>query len=213
MIQYLLAKLTNRCAVLIKGGKACRPDGVPPRMFKHLPATWLLCIIALFNILMSATYPSPWVTAKLFTVFKRGSRALVNNYRGISVINSIKTLYDMVLCDRLNKWFKHREQAGSQAGRCCLEHIVTLRLLTDVARRKKFKLFITFVDFTCAYANVPRNILFYILKRLWLWDSNIACYSHHVQVNRMYSGNSNSYCLDWCASGLLHILLIVRYFC
>lgn len=152
----------------LKCGKACGPDGVPPGIFKLLPPAWILTITTLFNsVFTSATYPSSWVTAKLFTVFKRGSRALVSNYRGISVINSFAKLYDMVLCARLNRWFSpYREQAGCQAGRGCLEHIVTLRLLCDVARRKKFKLFITFVDFSQAYDRVPRDVMFRVLKRL-----------------------------------------------
>ena len=64
-------------------------------------------------------------------------------------------------------WFTpYREQAGSQKGRGCLEHIVTLRLLTDFAKKKKCKLFVTFVDFAQAYDLVPRQILFKILQRL-----------------------------------------------
>ncbi len=73
----------------------------------------------------------------------------------------------MVLCDRLNRWFKpYREQAGLQNKGGCLEHIVTLRLLTDMARRKKTKLFVTFEDFSKAYDLVPRGDLFRVLKRL-----------------------------------------------
>lgn len=152
----------------LKGNKACGPDGVPPGILKVLPATWVLTITALFNnVFMSALYPPSWISARLFTIFKRGSRVLVANYRGITIINSLAKLYDMVICDRLCKWFRpFREQAGSQAGRGCLEHIVILRLLTDIARRKKFKLFVTFVDFSQAYDKVPRSTLFRILKRL-----------------------------------------------
>ena len=73
----------------------------------------------------------------------------------------------MVLSARLSQWFvPYREQAGSQAGRGSIEHIVTLRLLMDVARRKKKKLFITFVDFSKAYDCVPRYKLFMKLKQL-----------------------------------------------
>ena len=73
--------------------------------------------------------------------------------------NSIAKIYDMVLCT-------FREQAGSQVGRGCMEHIVTLRLLMDLARRKKFKLFITFVDFSKAYDCIPRYKLFLTLKQM-----------------------------------------------
>ena len=81
-------------------------------------------------------------------LFKKGNRKDPNNYRGISIINSIAKLYDMILCKRLELWFKpYREQAGAQKGRGCIEHLVTLRLLTDYAKKKNRKLFITFVDF------------------------------------------------------------------
>ena len=64
-------------------------------------------------------------------------------------------------------WFKpYREQAGAQKGRGCIEHIVALRLLSDYAKKKKTKLFMTFVDFSKAYDLVPRNMLFLVLKRL-----------------------------------------------
>ena len=64
----------------------------------------------------------------------------------------------MSLCQRLNLWFKpFREQAGAQKHRSCIGHIVTLRLLTDTARRKNTKLFVTFVDFSKAYDFVARR--------------------------------------------------------
>ena len=73
----------------------------------------------------------------------------------------------MILCSRLEIWFKpYREQAGAQKGRGYLEHIITLRLLTDLARKKKRKLFVVFVDFRQAYDLVPRQMLFKVLKRL-----------------------------------------------
>ncbi len=103
----------------------------------------------------------------MFIGFKRGSRSVVDNYKGISAINSISKLYDMVLCNRLNHWFHpFREQAGAQSKRGCIEHIEALRLLTNVASREKRKLFVTFVDFSKVYDRVPRDKLFVILKRI-----------------------------------------------
>ncbi len=64
----------------------------------------------------------------------------------------------MILCSRLKIWFKpFREQAGAQEKRGCLVHIVSLRLLCDMAQRKKLKLFVTFIDFSKAYDRVPRG--------------------------------------------------------
>ena len=152
----------------MKVDKACGPDGLTPGVFSMLPAQWVLTITSLFNtVFMSGMYPVSWVRAIMFTVFKRGNRSVVDNYRGISVINSISKLYDMVLCNRLNLWFRpFREQAGAQSKRGCIEHIVALRLLTEVARKEKHKLFVTFVDFSKAYDLVPRDKLFVVLKRI-----------------------------------------------
>lgn len=73
----------------------------------------------------------------MFVIFKKGNRADPNNYRGISVTNAIAKLYDMVLYNRLYQWFKpYREQAGAQKKRGCMEHIVALRLIIDIAKRK-----------------------------------------------------------------------------
>ena len=154
--------------VKLKPNKSSGVDGIPPGIFKLLPANWILYITTLFNnIFLSGSYPDCWTSAKLFTLYKKGSKSDPGNYRGINVINAIAKIYDMVLADRLSQWFiPYREQAGSQVGRGCMEHIVALRLLMDVARRKKLKLFITFVDFSKAYDRVPRYKLFNILKNM-----------------------------------------------
>ena len=123
----------------MKANKSCGPDGIPPGVFKLLTPSWILLITSLFNLIFSsASYHVSWSKSKLFMLFKRGNRKDPNNYRGISVINSVAKLFDMVLCNHLELWFKpYREQAGAQRGRGCIEHIVALRLLVDYAKKKK----------------------------------------------------------------------------
>ena len=158
----------ERQTKLLKSNKASGPDGLPPGILKILPEQWILLLATLFNnIFYSATYPLDWTKAKLVTIYKKGDKENVRNYRGISIINSIAKLYDMVLCWRLKQWFKpYREQAGAQEKRGCLEHIVSLRILCDMAKRKRLKLFVTFIDFSQAYDRVPRHTLFRVLQRL-----------------------------------------------
>ena len=152
----------------MESDRAGGTDGVPPGVLKLLPANWLIFLTCILNNLFSnAVYPQSWTLAKMVTIFKKGNRRLPGNYRGITIINCLAKLYDKILCYRLHQWFRpYREQAGSQQGRGCVEHIVTLRLVTDYAIKKKIKLYIIFVDFSQAYDNVPRATLFSILKRL-----------------------------------------------
>lgn len=88
----------------IKSDKACGPDGIPPGVFKLLPADWILCITTLFNsIFNSGLYPNVWSKTKFVTIFKKGDRKNPGNYRGINIMSSIAKLYDMVLCCRLEQ--------------------------------------------------------------------------------------------------------------
>ena len=105
----------TRQAKLLKPNKAPGPDGLSPGIFRSLPEQWLLLLASLFNVVFySCSYPLEWSKAKLVTIYKKGDKAKVENYRGINVINSIAKLYDMILCSRLKQWYKpYREQAGA----------------------------------------------------------------------------------------------------
>ncbi len=152
----------------LKPNNASGPDGLPPGVFTLLPANWIITLATLFNnIFVYGVYPSEWVRVKAFAIFKKGDKANPSNYRCISVLNSIAKLYDMVLSERLKHRLRpFREQAGAQRSRDCTKHIVTLRLSTSMARQRKSKLFVTFVDFSKAYDLVPRHKLFTVLRRL-----------------------------------------------
>ncbi|MPC37463.1 hypothetical protein E2C01_030943 [Portunus trituberculatus] len=63
-------------------------------------------------------------------------------------------------------WAPFREQARSQQGRRCTEHVVTLRLFIDFANRRKQELFVCYVEFSMANDRVPCFSLFHMLLEL-----------------------------------------------
>ena len=150
----------------LKANKASGTDGLSPGIFKLLPATWISLITYLFNLVfIEGVYPENWCFSKLTVLFKKGNSSLCDNYRGISVMNTLAKIYDSILCKRLELWFSpFREQAGAQKGRSCEEQIATLRLAIDIAKHKKQKLFIVYVDFSKAYDLISRTKLIEILK-------------------------------------------------
>lgn len=105
--------------------KACGPDGIPFGDFSLMSPQWLVTIAAIFNnIFASAIFPDAWIRAKVLPIFKKGDKSNTDIYRGISVMNSIAKLYEMVLCERLNHWLKpDREQTGVQKKHGCMENI------------------------------------------------------------------------------------------
>ena len=97
----------------------------------------------------------------------------------------------MVLCSRLKQWFRpYREQAGAKEGRGCLEHIVSLRLLCDMAWRKKLTLFVTFVDFSQAYDRVPRHTLFRVIRRLGCGSVMLGAFVAMYSITESWIGTA-----------------------
>ena len=144
----------------LKSDKAAGSDSVPPGLFKHISDEWLYVITFLFNMVFHGAYPLEWALARMFMIYKKGDRLFPSNYRGISIINAIAKIYDMVLNNRFIKWYKPRsEQAGAQKGRGCEEQILVLRLLISIAQKTGRTLYIAFVDFCKAYDKILRSLL------------------------------------------------------
>lgn len=145
--------------------KSGGPRGIPPAAIKYLPSNWIVYITFIFNAIFFGSFPLQWHYAKMIPIFKKGSPKLTENYRGISISDTLVKHYDGILNQRFMKWFKpDPEQAGGQPGRSCQEQIINLRLLIDIAKKKRRKLFIVFIDFSAAYDRVDRNLLFYKLR-------------------------------------------------
>ena len=148
---------------------------------------WIMFLTLVFNFIFStSSIPLAWGVSRLIVIFKKGSRLVCDNYRGIAISDTFGKIFDTLLCLRLQLWFKPcREQAGAQRGRGCAEHLLTLRLLIDYAISKKCSLFLVFVDFSKAYDKVPRNALIRLLCQLgcgYLMISAIANLYSNTQM-------------------------------
>ena len=131
-----------------------------------LPLQWFLYLLTLFNIVFTQCYyPIEWCYNKLFVLFKSGDRASCDNYRGISVMDSLAKIYDTMIMNRISMWCSiDKCQAGAQNGRSCLEQIFTLRMLCHYAKNKKSKLYVLFIDYSKAYDRVSRRKLIEVLR-------------------------------------------------
>ena len=141
--------------------------GLCPGLFSSLPIIWLF-FLTIFNFVFTRVcYPIFWCHNKLITLFKSGLKMDCGNYRGISIMNTLAKVYDLLIMKRLVLWMNiDKCQAGARKGRGCVEHIMSLRLLIDYAIYKKKKLFVLFVDFSKAYDRVPRDKLLECLRRM-----------------------------------------------
>ena len=143
-------------------------SGVCPGIIQMLPESWLSFLLLLFNVVfMNMNYPVLWCYSKLVLIFKAGNRMLCDNYRGISIMDTLAKIYDALIYNRLLLWCNISKcQAGAQKKRSCIEQILSLRLLCDFAVFRNVKLYVLFIDFSKAYDRVPRNKMLEVLKSL-----------------------------------------------
>lgn len=87
----------------------------------------------------SLRFSLAWCYSKLTVLFESDDRMLCDNYRGISIMDTLTKLYDTLIANRIKLWMAvDKRQAGAVEGRECLEQIFMLRLLCDYAEYKKF---------------------------------------------------------------------------
>ena len=140
--------------------------GLSPALLVNLPMNWLMFFLTLFNVVFDSFYfPLDWCYSRLTVLFKSGDHMLYDNYRGISIMDTIAKLYDTLIMNRIKIWMDVDNcQAGIMEGRGCLEQMCTVRLLCDYVNYKKFKLYVLFIDYRKAYDKIPRSKLIECLK-------------------------------------------------
>lgn len=116
-------------------------SGICPMLINVFNVVWRLFLLNIFNVVfLQVCYPMLWCYSKLIVLFNSGNRMLCGNYRGISIMDTLAKLYEILILNRLKLWWSiDKCQAGAQKNRGCLEQICALRLLCDYAVYKKKK--------------------------------------------------------------------------
>ena len=115
--------------------------------------------------------PESWREATIWPIHKNGSMKLAENYRGITLSNSIYKLYASILNSRLEE-FTEREnilqdtQNGFRKMRCTIDNIYILNHCVNKSISKGQKLYAFFVDFRAAFDSIDRPLLFEFLNRV-----------------------------------------------
>ncbi|KAF4524974.1 hypothetical protein B566_EDAN008036 [Ephemera danica] len=104
--------------LLIKPDAAAGPDGVPARVLHNCASSISNSICALFNFsLDSGAVPDAWKEAKVFPVYKSGSKSDLSNYRPISLTSLVSKCLERIVVEKLHSHLNSnnlisREQHG-----------------------------------------------------------------------------------------------------
>ena len=139
-----------------------------------------------------------WTRLLLVPVYKAGDLAVLDSYRGISLISVPCKVFSLIIQRRLAAWVDSQLlelQCGFRNGRSCNDAIFCMRLLHEHAVRNKQPMLTCFVDWSKAYDFVNRRLAWQcfesggmpakFLKLLQLLHSQTMCAvkGDHQQVD------------------------------
>lgn len=174
-------------------GKAPGIDGVGYEFYCGMDYESRLLLLDCFNhILEKEQVPKDWCKLKMFLLHKKGDQANVENYRGITLLNSVAKLFTAMIAGRLTRWADSENimpecQSGFRPGRSCIDNLFVLLTVVNLHLRVPGTwLFVAFVDFKQAFDSVDHNVLW---RKLW----NYGCSNKIINLLRsLYTSASVS---------------------
>ena len=152
--------------------KSPGPDGLPAEFFKCTMEHILPYLTTLFNnIFESGNIPDSWGNSIICPLHKKGSLFDPNNFRGVSLINTICKMFTNILTSRLDKWTEkfnviHESQAGFRRQYSTVDNIFTLHAVTQKYLCKKGgRFYCLFIDFRKAFDSIDHDKLWDALTR------------------------------------------------
>ncbi|KAK3530329.1 hypothetical protein QTP86_023938, partial [Hemibagrus guttatus] len=152
----------------MKSGKAVGPDDIPVEVWKCLGEAAVEFLANLFNrVLESERMPEEWRRSVLVPIFKnKGDVQSCSNYRGIKLMSHTMKLWERVVEARLRKVVEICEQQyGFMPRKSTTDAIFALRILMEKYRDGQRELHCVFVDLEKAYDRVPREELWYCMRK------------------------------------------------
>ncbi|KAK3511784.1 hypothetical protein QTP70_021803, partial [Hemibagrus guttatus] len=152
----------------MKSGKAVGPDDIPVEVWKCLGEAAVEFLTSLFNrVLESERMPEEWRRSVLVPIFKnKGDMQSCSNYRGIKLTSHTMKLWERVVEARVRKVVEICEQQyGFMPRKSTTDAIFALRILMEKYRDGQRELHCVFVDLEKAYDRVPREELWYCMRK------------------------------------------------
>ena len=160
----------------MKNGKAVGPDDIPVEVWKCLGEIALEFLAKLYNRTMERErMPEEWRDSILIPIFKnKGDVQSCSNYRGIKLISHSMKLWERVVERRLRSKLTFSEQQyGFMPGKSTTDALFALRVLMEKYREGQKELHCVFVDLEKAYDKVPREEVWYCMRKSGLAEKYV----------------------------------------
>ena len=151
----------------MKNNKSTGPDELPIDLIKLLKERGINWMTLCLREIMRNGIPQEWRTSVITPIFKqKGDPLMCGNYRGIKLLSHCLKLLERVIEARLRLIVNIKQnQYGFQKGRSTTEPMFCLRILQEKFREFNRDLHMVFVDLEKAYDTIPRDLIWYCLRR------------------------------------------------
>lgn len=107
------------------------------------------------HIINSKKIPKKWKKSNTIPMFKKGKKTSPDNYRGITLLNSILKTFTKLILEELCKSIQIREeQQGFRKNRSTIDAIFIVRQIAEKSREYNKPAYLCFVDMTKAFDRV-----------------------------------------------------------
>ena len=159
----------DKALAQIKTGKA--PVHIPVELMKIGSENVRHATFDLIVQHWGGTIPQDWIDGILLPLYKsKGEKSVCDNYRGITLLESVGKVLARVLLNRLQKEICPvvipESQCGFRSGRGCVDMIFSARQVQEKCIEQQMPLYQVFVDLTKAFDTVNREALWKVLGKL-----------------------------------------------
>lgn len=153
----------------MKIGKAAGPSGVMTEMLKASGLKGAQVIADLANAIIATGHiPTEWEESIIINLFKgKGDAMERSNYRGLKLLDHVMKVLERVLEKVIREQVDiNAMQFGFMPGKGTSDAIFILRQMQEKYLNKNKKLYFAFVDLEKAFDRVPREVIWWSMRKL-----------------------------------------------
>ncbi len=205
----------------MKNNKAPGPSGITSEMLKGVGDVGIDWLYEVLNdFCKQEKLPDDLKISEIIPIFKqKGDVMECGNYRGIKLLETVLKLLEKILERRLRKVVEiNRNQFGFMPGRGTTDAVFILRQIQEKILEGNKKRYWTFVDLEKAFDRVPRDVVYWSLRKKGVTEKMIriikAMYDGARTVVKTSNGNTDSFEIKVgvhqgsCLSPLLFIIVM-----
>ena len=162
----------------LKKQKATGPDEIPMETFKELDEQSLEIVLKIMNIWWKNEHiDKEYLRATVCLIYKKGSTAALENYRPISLLNSLYKIYAAIiqkgLAEQLDP-FLQKTQFGFRKDRSTGDAIHMVRRAAEHGEQTKTQTHMVLLDWEKAFDKINREALYKAMDKMNIPTKYIA---------------------------------------